>query len=144
VQEEEGAGLIILGKQAIDDDSNQTGQMLAALLSCRRAPSPARLSSRRQGQRDPRSGWRPGDGEAQPGNHHDRPAPQRAALRLAAEHHEGQAKPLATKTPADYGVDIAPRLETLKVVEPPKRSAGIKVADVDELAAKLKALGVAA
>jgi electron transfer flavoprotein beta subunit len=57
---------------------------------------------------------------------------------------KAKAKPLATKTPADYGVDIAPRLETLKVVEPPKRSAGIKVADVDELAAKLKALGVAA
>ena len=51
---------------------------------------------------------------------------------------------LIVKTPADYGVDIAPRLETVKVVEPPKRQAGIRVADVDELVSKLKALGVAA
>jgi electron transfer flavoprotein beta subunit len=57
---------------------------------------------------------------------------------------KAKSKPLATKTPADYGVDISPRLETIKVVEPAKRSAGVKVADVDELVAKLKALGVAA
>jgi electron transfer flavoprotein beta subunit len=57
---------------------------------------------------------------------------------------KAKSKPLATKTPADYGVDTAPRLETLKVSEPPKRVAGVKVADVDELVAKLKALGVAA
>jgi electron transfer flavoprotein beta subunit len=57
---------------------------------------------------------------------------------------KAKSKPLSTKTPADYGVDIAPRLETLKVTEPAARSAGVKVADVDELVAKLKALGVAA
>ena len=57
---------------------------------------------------------------------------------------KAKSKPLATKTPADYGVDTSPRLETLKVVEPPKRVAGVKVADVDELVAKLKAMGVAA
>ena len=52
-------------------------------------------------------------------------------------------KPMESKTPADYGVDVTPRLKTLKVVEPPKRTAGVKVADVDELVAKLKAMGVA-
>jgi electron transfer flavoprotein beta subunit len=57
---------------------------------------------------------------------------------------KAKSKPLATKAPADYGVDITPRLTTLKVAEPPKRSAGVKVADVDELVAKLKAMGVAA
>ena len=57
---------------------------------------------------------------------------------------KAKSKPLAQKTPADYGVDVAPRLTTLTVAEPPKRTAGVKVADVDELVAKLKALGVAA
>ena len=56
---------------------------------------------------------------------------------------KAKSKPLDQKTPADYGVDVTPRLTTLKVVEPPKRTAGVKVADVDELVAKLKALGVA-
>ena len=56
---------------------------------------------------------------------------------------KAKSKPLAQKTPADYGVDVAPRLTTLKVVEPGKRSAGIKVADVDELVMKLHAMGVA-
>jgi electron transfer flavoprotein beta subunit len=57
---------------------------------------------------------------------------------------KAKSKPLAQKTPADYGVDVSPRLKTLKVVEPPVRSAGIKVADVDALVAKLKEIGVAA
>jgi electron transfer flavoprotein beta subunit len=57
---------------------------------------------------------------------------------------KAKSKPLAQKTPADYGVDVTPRLKTLKVVEPPVRSAGIKVADVDALVAKLKEMGVAA
>ena len=56
---------------------------------------------------------------------------------------KAKKKPLETKTPADYGVDIAPRLKTLTVAEPPVRQAGVKVADVDELVAKLKAMGVA-
>ena len=56
---------------------------------------------------------------------------------------KAKSKPMANKTAADFGVDIAPRLETLKVVEPPKRVAGIKVGSVDELVEKLKALGVA-
>jgi electron transfer flavoprotein beta subunit len=57
---------------------------------------------------------------------------------------KAKSKPLAQKTPADYGVDVSPRLKTLKVTEPPVRSAGIKVADVDALVAKLKEMGVAA
>jgi len=57
---------------------------------------------------------------------------------------KAKSKPLVQKTPADYGVDVSPRLKTLKVVEPPVRSAGIKVADVDALVAKLKEMGVAA
>ena len=56
---------------------------------------------------------------------------------------KAKSKPLATKSPGDYGVDVAPRLETLKVSEPPKRTAGIKVGSVDELVAKLKDMGVA-
>jgi electron transfer flavoprotein beta subunit len=56
---------------------------------------------------------------------------------------KAKSKPLVTKSPGDYGVDVAPRLETLKVVEPPKRQAGVKVGSVDELVAKLKSLGVA-
>jgi electron transfer flavoprotein beta subunit len=56
---------------------------------------------------------------------------------------KAKSKPLATKAPVDYGVDVAPRLKTLKVSEPPVRSAGIKVADVDALVAKLKEMGVA-
>jgi electron transfer flavoprotein beta subunit len=56
---------------------------------------------------------------------------------------KAKSKPLATKSPGDYGVDVAPRLETLKVLEPAKRQAGVKVGSVDELVAKLKSLGVA-
>jgi electron transfer flavoprotein beta subunit len=56
---------------------------------------------------------------------------------------KAKSKPLATKAPADYGVDVAPRLKTIRVGEPPVRSAGIKVADVDALVAKLKEMGVA-
>ena len=57
---------------------------------------------------------------------------------------KAKSKPMAQKTPADYGVDVTVRLKTLKVSEPPKRTAGIKVADVDELVAMLKAMGVVA
>jgi electron transfer flavoprotein beta subunit len=56
---------------------------------------------------------------------------------------KAKSKPLAQKTAADYGVDISPRLKTLKVVEPAKRTAGVKVADVDELVGKLKSMGIA-
>ena len=137
--DKEQPGLVILGKQAIDDDANQTGQMLAALATCRRPPSPARwkwLATRPASPVKSTAAWKPCREPA--GRHHHRPAPERAALRHAAQHHEGQEKPLDTVKPADLGVDVAPRIKTLKVSEPPKRSAGIKVPDVATLVDKLK------
>ena len=148
VQEEEGAGLIILGKQAIDDDSNQTGQMLAALLNLPQGTFASKVEV--EVESDKVNVTREVDGGLETLKL-SIPAIITTDLRLNEPRYaslpnimKAKAKPLATKAPADYGVDIAPRLETLKVSEPPKRSAGIKVADVDELVAKLKALGVAA
>ncbi|MGK2908807.1 MAG: electron transfer flavoprotein subunit beta/FixA family protein [Sphingobium sp.] len=146
VVEEEQPGLIILGKQAIDDDSNQTGQMLAALLGRPQGT----FASKVEVEGDSVSVTREVDGGLETVKL-SLPAIITTDLRLNEPRYaslpnimKAKSKPLAQKTPADYGVDIAPRLETLKVVEPPKRSAGIKVADVDELVAKLKAMGVAA
>jgi electron transfer flavoprotein beta subunit len=68
-----------------------------------------------------------------PGHRHRRPAPERAALRLAAEHHEGAQEADRDDQAADLGVDMAPRLTVLKVEEPPKRQAGVKVGSVAEL-----------
>lgn len=146
VQAEEGAGLIILGKQAIDDDSNQTGQMLAALLSLPQGTFASRVDVE--------------DGKVKVTREVDGgletvslalPAIVTTDLRLNEPRYaslpnimKAKSKPLATRTPEDFGVDIAPRLETLTVCEPATRSAGVKVADVDELIGKLKALGVAA
>ena len=140
VVEAEKPEIVILGKQAIDDDANQTGQMLAALLGWPQATATSKLE--------------PGAGEATITREIDgglqtlkmkMPLIVTTDLRLNQPRYaslpnimKAKAKPLATKAPADYGVDIAPRLETLKVVEPPKRSAGIKVADVAELVNKLK------
>ncbi|MCE7795301.1 electron transfer flavoprotein subunit beta/FixA family protein [Sphingobium sufflavum] len=146
IVEEEGPGLVILGKQAIDDDSNQTGQMLAALLGWPQGT----FASKVEVSGDTVDVTREVDGGLETVKLNT-PAIITTDLRLNEPRYaslpnimKAKSKPLATKTPADYGVDIAPRLETLKVGEPPKRSAGIKVADVDELVAKLKALGVAA
>jgi len=146
VQEEEAAGLIILGKQAIDDDSNQTGQMLAALLNLPQGT----FASKVEVEGDKVSVTREVDGGLETVKL-STPAIVTTDLRLNEPRYaslpnimKAKSKPLATKTPADYGVDISPRLATLKVVEPAKRSAGIKVADVDELVAKLKAMGIAA
>ena len=90
--DKEQPGLVILGKQAIDDDCNQTGQMLAAL--ARPAAGDVRVEGRahrRFGQRHPRGRRRRRDAEADvAGDHHHRPAPERAALRHPAEHHEGE------------------------------------------------------
>ena len=131
--DKEQPGLVILGKQAIDDDCNQTGQMLAALAGLP-PPSPQGRARRRQGSRDPRSGRRPGNPQPHAARgHHRRPAPERTALRHLAQHHEGQEKPLDTIKPEDLGVQVAPRLKTLKVTEPAKRGAGVKVADVAAL-----------
>ena len=146
VAEEEQPGLIILGKQAIDDDSNQTGQMLAALLGW----SQATFASKLEVDGSDFKVTREVDGGLQTVKLKG-PAIVSTDLRLNEPRYaslpnimKAKSKPLAQKTPADYGVDVTPRLKTLKVSEPPKRSAGVKVADVDELVAKLKAMGVAA
>ena len=145
IADEEAPGLIITGKQAIDDDSNQTGQMIAALLG--------------RGQGTFANEITVADGAVTVKREVDGgletlslplPAVITADLRLNEPRYaslpnimKAKNKPLATKTPADYGVDTKPRLKLLKVGEPPVRSAGIKVADVDALVAKLKELGVA-
>jgi electron transfer flavoprotein beta subunit len=145
VVEEEQPGLVILGKQAIDDDSNQTGQMLAALLGRPQGT----FASKIEVEGDSVNVTREVDGGLETVKL-ALPAIVTTDLRLNEPRYaslpnimKAKSKPLAQKTPADYGVDVTPRLTTLKVTEPPKREAGIKVADVDELVGKLKALGVA-
>jgi electron transfer flavoprotein beta subunit len=142
---EETPGLIILGKQAIDDDNNQTGQMLAGLLGVGQAT----FASAVVVEGDSVTVTREVDGGAET-EKLSLPAVITVDLRLNEPRYaslpnimKAKSKPLAQKTPADYGVDVTARLTTLKVVEPAKRTAGIKVADVDELVAKLKAMGVA-
>jgi len=138
-------GLIILGKQAIDDDSNQTGQMLAALMELPQGT----FASKVEMDGDHVKVTREVDGGLETVRL-STPAIITTDLRLNEPRYaslpnimKAKKKPLETKTPADYGVDIAPRLKTLKVSEPPVRQAGVKVADVDELVAKLKSMGVA-
>jgi electron transfer flavoprotein beta subunit len=146
IADEEQPGLVILGKQAIDDDSNQTGQMLAALLGRPQGT----FASKVVVEGDSVSVTREVDGGLETVKL-ALPAIVTTDLRLNEPRYaslpnimKAKSKPLANKTPADYGVDVTPRLETVKVVEPPKRVAGIKVADVDALIVKLKAMGVAA
>ena len=146
VAAEENPGLILLGKQAIDDDSNQTGQMLAALLGWGQATFANTVSV----EGDSVTVAREIDGGLQTVKLNT-PAIVTTDLRLNEPRYaslpnimKAKEKPLDTKTPGDYGVDIAPRLTTLKVTEPPVRSAGIKVADVDALVGKLKEMGVGA
>ncbi len=142
---EENPGLVILGKQAIDDDSNQTGQMLAALLGRPQGT----FASKVEIDGDHVAVTREVDGGLETVKL-ALPAIVTTDLRLNEPRYaslpnimKAKKKPLDVKTAADYGVDIAPRLKTLKVSEPSVRSAGIKVADVDGLVAKLKELGVA-
>ena len=94
IAEEEQPQLVILGKQAIDDDNNATGQMLAALLGWPQGTFASKVEVVGDSvDRHPRGRWRARDGEAQAaGGGHHRPAPERAALRLAAQHHEGQVE----------------------------------------------------
>ena len=143
---EENPGLILLGKQAIDDDSNQTGQMLAALLGWGQATFANTVAV----EGDSVTVAREIDGGLQTVKL-GTPAIVTTDLRLNEPRYaslpnimKAKKKPLDVKTPGDYGVDIAPRLTTLKVTEPPVRSAGIKVADVDALVGKLKEMGVGA
>jgi electron transfer flavoprotein beta subunit len=146
VAEEEEPGLVILGKQAIDDDSNQTGQMLAALLGWPQGT----FASKVEVSGDKVEVTREVDGGLETVKL-NLPAVVTTDLRLNEPRYaslpnimKAKSKPLAQKTPADYGVDTAPRLQILKVVEPAKRQAGVKVGSVDELIGKLKALGVVA
>jgi electron transfer flavoprotein beta subunit len=145
IADEEAPGLVILGKQAIDDDCNQTGQMLAALMGRPQGTFASEITV----AGDSVTVKREVDGGLETVSL-KLPAIVTTDLRLNEPRYaslpnimKAKSKPLANKTPADYDVDTAPRLKTLKVVEPPVRSAGIKVADVDALVAKLKELGVA-
>jgi electron transfer flavoprotein beta subunit len=146
VMDEEQPGLVVLGKQAIDDDSNQTGQMLAALSGRPQGT----FASKIEVSGDHVAVTREVDGGLETVSL-ALPAIVTTDLRLNEPRYaslpnimKAKSKPLAQKTPADYGVDIAPRLTTLKVIEPAKRQAGIKVGSVDDLVAKLKDMGVAA
>ena len=145
IVDEEQPGLVILGKQAIDDDRNQTGQMLGALLGWPQGT----FASKVELSGSDVSVTREIDGGLETVKLAT-PAIVTTDLRLNEPRYaslpnimKAKSKPLATKSPGDFGVDVKPRLETLKVTEPAKRQAGVKVGSVDELVAKLKALGVA-
>ncbi|NBC38188.1 electron transfer flavoprotein subunit beta/FixA family protein, partial [Novosphingobium sp. FSY-8] len=145
VAADENPGLIILGKQAIDDDSNQTGQMLAALMGRPQGTFASQVVVDGDAVNVTR--------EVDAGLETVRlslPAIITTDLRLNEPRYaslpnimKAKSKPLATKSPADYGVDTAPRLKVLHVGEPAQRAGGVKVADVDALVAKMKELGVA-
>ena len=137
---EEDPGLVITGKQAIDDDANQTAQMLSALLGW---PQGA-FASKIEIDGDSASVTREIDGGLQTLKV-ALPAVMSADLRLNEPRYaslpnimKAKKKPLDTKEAADYGVDIAPRLEVLSTAEPEARKAGIKVESVAELVDKLK------
>ena len=146
IMDEEAPGLVILGKQAIDDDSNQTGQMLAALTGRPQGTFASAITV----DGDSVNVTREVDGGSETITLKT-PAIITTDLRLNEPRYaslpnimKAKSKPMAHKTPADYCVDVAKRLTTLNVKEPPVRVAGIKVADVDALAAKLKDMGVTA
>ena len=138
--DKEQPGLVILGKQAIDDDCNQTGQMLAALAGLPQATFASKVEVV--------------DGKARVTREVDggletvaltMPAVITTDLRLNEPRYvtlpnimKAKKKPLDVVKPADLGVDVSPRIKTLKVSEPPKRGAGVKVADVPALVEKLK------
>jgi len=132
--------LVILGKQAIDDDCNQTGQMLAALADLPQATFASKVEIA--------DGFATVTREVDGGLETVKvklPAVITTDLRLNEPRYvtlpnimKAKKKPLEVVKPADLGVDVAPRLKTLKVSEPPKRGAGVKVPDVATLVAKLK------
>ena len=145
IVDEEQPGMVLMGKQAIDDDSNQTGQMLAALWGRPQGT----FASKVEVSGDTVSVTREVDGGLETVSL-KLPAVVTTDLRLNEPRYaslpnimKAKSKPLAVKAPADYGVDTAPRLKVIQVAEPPVRQAGVKVGSVDELVAKLKALGVA-
>ena len=143
VADEEKPGLIILGKQAIDDDCNQTGQMLAALLGWPQGTFASKLAL----DADAVTVTREVDGGLQTVKL-KAPAIVTTDLRLNEPRYaslpnimKAKKKPIEEKTAGDYGVEIKPRLEVLKTAEPPVRKAGVKVKSVAELVEKLKAAG---
>ena len=140
VQDKEQAQLIILGKQAIDDDANQTGQMLAALADLPQAT----FASKVEIEGDKAKVTREVDGGLET-IAISLPAVVTTDLRLNEPRYvtlpnimKAKKKQLDVVKPEDLGVDVKPRLKTLKVTEPPKRGAGIKVPDVATLVDKLK------
>ena len=140
IVEAEQPGLVIMGKQAIDDDCNQTGQMLAALLGWPQGTFASKLVLDGDGV----TVTREVDGGLQTVKL-KAPAIVTTDLRLNEPRYaslpnimKAKKKPIDEKTPADYGVDITPRLQVVKTVEPAGRKAGVKVASVAELVAKLK------
>ncbi len=140
VVEAEGPDIVILGKQAIDDDSNQTGQMLAALLGW----SQGTFASEVEVNDGRLAVTREVDGGLQTVSI-TLPAIVTTDLRLNEPRYaslpnimKAKKKPLDEKTPGDYGIDTAPRLTVVSTVEPPKREAGVKVESVAELIDKLK------
>jgi electron transfer flavoprotein beta subunit len=139
VVKEEAPGLVLCGKQAIDNDMNATGQMLSALLGWSQATFVSELTV----AGDTATVTREVDGGLQTITV-KMPAIVTVDLRLNDPRYaslpnimKAKAKPLAMKTPADYGVDVTPRLTVVKTVEPSGRKAGVKVANVAELLAKL-------
>ena len=143
IAEAEKPGLIIMGKQAIDDDCNQTGQMLAALLGWPQGTFASKVAL----DGDAITVTREVDGGLQTVKL-KMPAIVTTDLRLNEPRYaslpnimKAKKKPIDEKTAADYGVDIKPRLEVIKTAEPPVRKAGLKVKNVAELVEKLKAAG---
>ncbi len=140
VAEAEQPGLVILGKQAIDDDSNQTGQMLAALLGWAQGTFASKVEiagDRAEVTREVDGGLQTVDLKL--------PAIVTADLRLNQPRYaslpnimKAKKKPLDEKTPADFGADVTPRLKVLKTEEPGGRKAGVKVKSVAELVDKLR------
>jgi len=137
---EEEPGLVIVGKQAIDDDSNQTGQMLAALLGWSQGTFASRIAI----NGETINVTREVDGGLQT-IALKMPAIVTTDLRLNEPRYaslpnimKAKKKPLDTKSPEDYGVDITPRLKVLETIEPPARQAGVKVGSAAELVDKLK------
>ena len=140
VCEKEAPQLVILGKQAIDDDCNQTGQMLAALLGC----SQATFASKIKLDKEKAVVTREVDGGLETISI-KLPAIVTTDLRLNEPRYvtlpnimKAKKKPLETLKPDALGVDVAPRLQTIKVVEPPTRKAGVKVPDAKALVDKLR------
>ncbi len=146
IVDEEKPDMVLLGKQAIDDDSNQTGQMLAALTGRPQGTFASKIEI--------------SDGKASVTREVDSgletvalelPAIITVDLRLNEPRYaslpnimKAKAKPLLVKNPSDYGIEIAPRVTLLTVSEPPARSPGVKVANVEELVVHLNSAGVVA